>query len=54
MVSFCCKISAAFGPAPRNTDEKQEENPMAKDYNKLALDIVANVGGEENVISLTH
>ena len=27
---------------------------MAKDYNKLALDIVANVGGEENVISLTH
>ncbi|MGN0984498.1 MAG: PTS transporter subunit EIIC, partial [Gemmiger sp.] len=27
---------------------------MAKDYNKLARDIVANVGGEENVISLTH
>lgn len=27
---------------------------MAKDYNQMAKDIVANVGGEENVISLTH
>ncbi|MBN1468678.1 MAG: PTS transporter subunit EIIC [Fusobacteriaceae bacterium] len=27
---------------------------MKKDYNKLAKDIVANIGGEENVISLTH
>lgn len=28
--------------------------PMGKDFNKLAKDIIANVGGEENVISLTH
>ena len=27
---------------------------MAKDYNQLAKEIVAKVGGEENVISLTH
>ena len=27
---------------------------MAKDFKKLALDIVARVGGEENVVSLTH
>lgn len=27
---------------------------MAKDFNQLAKDIVTNVGGEENVISLTH
>lgn len=27
---------------------------MGKDFNKLAKDIIANVGGEENVISLTH
>lgn len=27
---------------------------MAKDYNHLAKEIVAKVGGEENVISLTH
>lgn len=27
---------------------------MAKNFEQLAKDIVANVGGEENVISLTH
>lgn len=27
---------------------------MAKDFKQLALDIVARVGGEENVVSLTH
>ena len=27
---------------------------MAKDYNQLAKEIIAKVGGEENVISLAH
>jgi len=27
---------------------------MGKDFNRLAKDIIANIGGEENVISLTH
>jgi PTS system beta-glucosides-specific IIC component len=27
---------------------------MAKDYNALAKNIIDNIGGEENVISLAH
>ena len=35
-------------------DKEEKGVPMARDWNKLATDVIELVGGEENITSITH